>query len=49
MLERNATIKAKPEKFQTAQKNFEIVVTFEERVMDIVVEGYATMENPHCL
>lgn len=38
MLERNKNVKLAPEKWQTAVRQFDIVVTFETRVFDAVVE-----------
>ena len=36
-------VKPKPERFQETDKRFDIIITFEERVMDIVVEGKSTL------
>lgn len=40
MLARNIKVKERPQRFQDEKtEQFEIVITFEERVFDIVVEG----------
>jgi len=40
MLMRNSKVKDRPQRFQDEKaQHFEIVITFEERVFDIVVEG----------
>jgi hypothetical protein len=40
MLMRNIKVKERPQRFQDEKtEHFEIVITFEERVFDIVVEG----------
>ena len=41
MLDRNKRIKACPERFQEAEKeHFNVVFTVEERIFDIVKEGW---------
>ena len=39
MLERNMKVKLAPERWQEATKRFEIVLTFDRRIFDTVVEG----------
>ncbi len=39
MLERNMRVKEAPERWQEESKHFDIIVTFEDRVFDTVVEG----------
>ncbi|KAL7677357.1 hypothetical protein ACOME3_003593 [Neoechinorhynchus agilis] len=39
MLERNARIKKKPEKYQNCPDNFDILFTVEERIFDTVLES----------
>ena len=39
MLERNMQIKRAPERWQETTKHFDIVITFDQRVYDMVVEG----------
>jgi RNA polymerase II subunit A C-terminal domain phosphatase SSU72 len=39
MLERNMQVKLAPERWQEAKKHFDIVITFDQRVYDMVVEG----------
>jgi Ssu72-like protein len=39
MLERNKKIKAWPERFQDTDKQFDVIITCEERCYDIVCEG----------
>jgi RNA polymerase II subunit A C-terminal domain phosphatase SSU72 len=39
MVKRNMGVKLAPERFQENQERFDVVVTFEERVMDQVIEG----------
>jgi len=39
MLDRNRRIKNKPERFQSSEDHFDIIVTCEERVYDQVIEG----------
>jgi RNA polymerase II subunit A C-terminal domain phosphatase SSU72 len=38
MLKRNLKIKSAPERFQDTDKQFDVIVTFEDRVFDIVTE-----------
>jgi len=38
MLERNMTVKPAPERWQEANNRFDIVITFDQRVYDTVVE-----------
>jgi RNA polymerase II subunit A C-terminal domain phosphatase SSU72 len=38
MLQRNSKIKERPQRFQDEKMPFDIIITFEERVFDIVVE-----------
>jgi len=38
MLDRNRRIKAKPERFQASEKQFDLIITCEERVYDQLVE-----------
>lgn len=38
MLDRNRRIKPRPERFQDAEEEFDLVVTAEERVYDQVIE-----------
>ena len=39
MLDRNRRIKARPEKFQKCQEQFDVIITVEERVYDQVLDG----------
>jgi len=39
MLDRNRRIKLKPERFQDAKSQFDVIFTAEERVFDQVIEG----------
>lgn len=39
MLDRNARVKEAPERWQEEKGRFDIVITFEDRVFDIVNEG----------
>lgn len=39
MLERNMKVKRAPERWQESAKHFDIVITFDQRVYDMVVEG----------
>ncbi len=39
MLERNVRIKTAPERWQEQKNTFDVIVTFEERVFDHVLEG----------
>jgi hypothetical protein len=43
MLERNMLIKRAPERWQETTKHFDIVITFDQRVYDMVVEGTFTL------
>ncbi len=43
LVERNAKIKTAPERWQDQQNVFDVVITFEEKVFDIVVEGTLRM------
>jgi RNA polymerase II subunit A C-terminal domain phosphatase SSU72 len=45
MLERNKAVKPAPEKWQTNTQIFDIVVTFETRVFDAVVERMLVARN----
>eukprot|EP00884_Botryococcus_braunii_P018370 jgi/Botrbrau1/5216/Bobra.0172s0080.1 len=45
MLERNMNIKAAPEKWQECKDPFDVVVTFEERVMSQLVDGERSLPN----
>jgi RNA polymerase II subunit A C-terminal domain phosphatase SSU72 len=46
MLMRNSKVKERPQRFQDEKtQQFEIVITFEERVFDIVVEDLSTRES----
>lgn len=38
MLKRNLQIKNAPERFQDTDKQFDVIVTFEDRVFDLVTE-----------
>lgn len=39
MLDRNRRIKSGPERFQSSNDKFDIIITCEERVYDQVIEG----------
>jgi hypothetical protein len=39
MLERNITIKERPEKFQDSTEKFDVIITLEERVFEHVTQG----------
>jgi RNA polymerase II subunit A C-terminal domain phosphatase SSU72 len=43
MLDRNKRIKPRPERFQTSNDKFDILVTCEERVYDQVMEGISNI------
>jgi RNA polymerase II subunit A C-terminal domain phosphatase SSU72 len=43
MLDRNKRIKSRPERFQTSNDKFDILVTCEERVYDQVIEGISNL------
>jgi hypothetical protein len=43
MLDRNKRIKPRPERFQTSDDKFDILVTCEERVYDQVIEGISNL------
>jgi hypothetical protein len=43
MLDRNKRIKPRPERFQTSNDKFDILVTCEERVYDQVIEGISNL------
>jgi len=45
MLERNMNVKPAPERWQDTSKHFEIVITFDSRVYDIVVEDLQQRES----
>ncbi|CAG0888991.1 unnamed protein product [Darwinula stevensoni] len=45
MLERNRRIKAGPEKFQHCKEKFDVVITVEERVYDLVIETLESREK----
>lgn len=51
MLERNSRVKEAPERWQETRNNpnlrFDVVITFEERVFDIVIEGISTQYTLH--
>lgn len=42
MLRRNIGIKTRPERWQDDRRHFNLVVCFEQRIFDIVLEGIAT-------
>jgi len=46
MLQRNAQVKAAPERFQDVNMKFDIIITFEKRVFDIVLEDLSKRNNP---
>jgi hypothetical protein len=46
MLQRDATVKPAPERFQNVGLKFDIVVTFEKRVFDTVVEELGRRVSP---
>jgi RNA polymerase II subunit A C-terminal domain phosphatase SSU72 len=43
MLDRNKRIKPRPERFQTSNDKFDILITCEERVYDQVIEGISNL------
>eukprot|EP00026_Physarum_polycephalum_P019417 Phypoly_transcript_21418.p1 GENE.Phypoly_transcript_21418~~Phypoly_transcript_21418.p1 ORF type:complete len:136 (+),score=12.21 Phypoly_transcript_21418:189-596(+) len=45
MLERNMQIKRAPERWQETTKHFDIVITFDQRVYDMVVEDVQQRES----
>ena len=45
ILSRNKRIKEKPEKFQETNKEFNLILTCEERVYDAVVEHFANSDS----
>lgn len=45
MLDRNRRIKAAPERFQTCNEQFDVLITCEERVYDQVIEFLENREN----
>jgi len=45
MLQRNSHIKKSPERFQDTNKEFDIIIAFEERVFDIIVEVLCDRES----
>lgn len=42
MLQRNMTVKRAPERWQDNRESFDVVVTFDERVMDQLLDGEAS-------
>jgi len=44
MLKRNMTVKRSPERFQETELKFDLVVTFEERVFEIIVAEFSMRE-----
>jgi len=47
MLDRNRRIKKEPEKFQETDKQFDIVLTVEEKCYDLVLEMFGSRESEH--
>lgn len=47
MLDRNRRIKPCPEKFQTCNERFDVIVTCEERVYDQVIEWFGSRRSVH--
>lgn len=45
MLQRNSKIKERPQRFQDEKMPFDIIITFEERVFDIVIEDLNNRES----
>jgi RNA polymerase II subunit A C-terminal domain phosphatase SSU72 len=45
MLKRNLAVKEAPERFQDTDKEFDIIITFEDRVFDIVAESMSGTER----
>eukprot|EP00300_Choanocystis_sp_HF-7_P011167 c17336_g1_i3.p1 GENE.c17336_g1_i3~~c17336_g1_i3.p1 ORF type:complete len:129 (-),score=31.30 c17336_g1_i3:101-487(-) len=45
MLARNQTVKQCPERFQETSEHFDIIITFEERVFDAVLEHFEARES----
>lgn len=39
MLERDKKVKTKPERWQDEKSHFDLVITYESRVFDVVVQG----------
>ena len=48
MLDRNKNVKLAPEKFQLSTRQFDVVVTFETRVFDAVVERKRSRHCQRC-
>lgn len=51
MLERNMKIKNAPQRWQEQRNVFDVIITFEERVFDHIIEGAScnSVSRPHCL
>ena len=45
MLERNMRVKLAPERFQDDLAHFDLILTFDQRVFDIVVEDLQTRDS----
>jgi len=48
MLDRNAKVKEAPERWQEYRMHFDIIITFEERVFDLVVEDVLSRDSQVC-
>mmetsp|Transcript_16864 Transcript_16864/g.23466 ORF Transcript_16864/g.23466 Transcript_16864/m.23466 type:complete len:112 (-) Transcript_16864:2615-2950(-) len=48
MLDRNSRVKEAPERWQEEKGRFDIVITFEDRVFDIVNEDVANRDTGNC-
>lgn len=46
MVLRNSKIKDRPQRFQDCKDEFDIIITFEDRVFDIVCEGPFNSSEP---
>jgi RNA polymerase II subunit A C-terminal domain phosphatase SSU72 len=47
ILDRNRRIKERPEKFQDSPEKYDVVLTCEERVYDLVIEKFESGESSH--
>ncbi len=47
ILDRNMRIKDKPEKFQESDKLYDVILTCEERVYDLVIEKFEDSGSVH--
>eukprot|EP01114_Cavostelium_apophysatum_P023849 TRINITY_DN9116_c0_g1_i1.p1 TRINITY_DN9116_c0_g1~~TRINITY_DN9116_c0_g1_i1.p1 ORF type:complete len:196 (-),score=24.34 TRINITY_DN9116_c0_g1_i1:15-602(-) len=48
MLQRNMKVKPAPERFQDEKRHFDVIITFEDRVFDSVVEDLSNRESDTC-